>query len=215
MYPIHLIVFRYNRLKAKTIFLDFMVDTNVSTFLIIWRCVHIANMKNDMPINGQIRVSELMVIGPNGEQLGMKNLVDAQTLANYAGLDLVLMSGNAVPAVGKIIDYNKYRYEKQKKQKETLKKQREGNKDIKEYQLSVTIDIHDFNTRKKNALEYLKKGHKIKASIRFKGRQMAHPELGEEVLQRFAAELSEDSIIETAPKLENRNMQMLLAPKSK
>ncbi len=154
-----------------------------------------------------------MVIGPNGEQLGMKNLNDALTLANYAGLDLVLMSGNAIPAIGKIIDYNKYRYEKQKKLKETQKRQREGNKDIKEYQLSVTIDIHDFNTRKKNALEYLIKGHKIKASIRFKGRQMAHPELGEEVLRRFAAELSEESVIEQEPKLENRNMHMLLAPK--
>lgn len=166
-----------------------------------------------MPINGQIRVAELMVIGPNGEQLGMKNLNDALTLANYAGLDLVLMSGNAIPAVGKIIDYNKYRYEKRKKLKETQKRQREYNKDIKEYQLSVTIDIHDFNTRKKNALEYLIKGHKIKASIRFKGRQMAHPELGEEVLRRFAAELSEESVIEQEPKLENRNMHMLLAPK--
>ncbi len=155
----------------------------------------------------------MMVIGPNGEQMGLKKLNDALTLANYAGLDLVLMSGNARPAVGKIMDYNKYRYERTKKLKEAQKKQRETNKNVKEYQLSVTIDIHDFNTRKKNATEYLLKGHKIKASIRFKGRQMAHTELGMEVLMRFADELSDHSIIEQNPKLEGRNMHMLLAPK--
>lgn len=170
-------------------------------------------MKNDVPINGSIKVSELMVIGPNGEQLGIKKIEDALTLAQYAGLDLVLMNGNSIPAVGKIIDYNKYRYEKQKKLKETQKKQRESNKNVKEYQLSVTIDIHDFNTRKKNAAEYLKKGHKIKATIRFKGRQMAHTELGEDVLKRFASELEDVAVVEQQPKLEGRNMNMLLAPK--
>ena len=154
-----------------------------------------------------------MVIGPNGEQMGLKKLVDAKTLANYAGLDLVLMSENTTPAVAKIMDYNKYRYEKQKKLKEQQKKQRENNKDIKEYQLSVTIDIHDFETRRKNAHSYLEKGHKIKASIRFKGRQMAHPELGNDVLLKFANELSDVSEIESKPKLEGRNMFMILAPK--
>ena len=154
-----------------------------------------------------------MVIGPNGEQMGVKNITDALTLANYAGLDLVLMSGNSVPAVAKIMDYNKYRYEKQKKLKETQKKQRENNKEIKEYRLSVNIDIHDFETRKRNASEYLKKGHKVKAFIRFKGREMAHTELGKDVLIRFATELSEISQIEVEPKLEGRNMSLLLAPK--
>ena len=154
-----------------------------------------------------------MVIGPNGEQMGSKKLEDALTLANYAGLDLVLMSGNATPAVAKIMDYNKYRYEKNKKQKEALKKQRENNKAIKEYQLSTTIDIGDFNTRKKNATEYLNKGHKIKATIRFKGRQMAHTEIGKDVLMRFADELSDIADIEQKPSLEGRTMSMLLAPK--
>ncbi len=179
-------------------------------------CMEVSNIakdKNELPINEQIRVNELMVIGPNGEQMGMKNITDALTLANYAGLDLVLMSGNATPAVGKIMDYNKYRYEKAKKLKEAQKRQRENNKDVKEYQLSVTIDIHDFNTRKKNATEYLQKGHKIKATIRFKGRQMAHPELGRDVLLRFANELSDIAEIEAQPKLEGRTMSMLLAPK--
>lgn len=154
-----------------------------------------------------------MVIGPNGEQMGLKKINDALTLANYAGLDLVLMSGNAVPAVGKIIDYNKYRYEKQKKLKETQKKQRESNKDIKEYRLSVTIDIHDFETRKRNALEYLKKGHRIKGYIQFKGRQMAHTELGRDVLLRFANELAEFADVEQHPRQEGRVMSVLLAPK--
>ena len=172
-----------------------------------------AKDKNDMLINDQIRVAELMVIGPNGEQMGVKKLADALTLANYAGLDLVLMSGNAVPAVGKIMDYNKYRYEKQKKLKESQKKQRESNKDVKEYQLSPNIDIHDFNTRKKNAYDYLVKGHKIKVTIRFKGRRIDRPELGREVMIRFADELSDVSSIEAQPKLEGRTMIMLLAPK--
>ncbi len=182
----------------------------------LFNCVEvldIAKDKNDLPINGQIKVDELMVIGPNGEQMGVKQLQDALTLANYAGLDLVLMNGDAVPAVGKIMDYNKYRYERQKKLKESQKKQRESNKDVKEYQLSPTIDIHDFNTRKRNASEYLVKGHKIKVSIRFKGRRIERPELGEEVMMRFAEELSDVAVIESKPVLEGRTMLMLLAPK--
>ena len=154
-----------------------------------------------------------MVIGPNGEQMGTKKLEDALTLANYAGLDLVLMSGNNPQAVGKIMDYNKYRYEKQKKQKEALRTQKAGNKEIKEYQFSVKIDIGDFNTRKKNAEEYLLKGHKIKATLRFKGREMVHTELGKDVLEKFADQLSEISIVESVPKLEGKTMTMILAPK--
>ena len=154
-----------------------------------------------------------MVIGPNGEQMGTKKLADALTIANYAGLDLVLMNSTQGHAVGKIMDYNRYRYERQKKQKEALKKQRENNKEVKEYQLSVNIDVHDFETRRKNAASYLSKGHKIKASLRFKGRQMAHTELGRDVLLRFANELSEVADIESAPELVGRNMTMMLAPK--
>ncbi|MDD2409455.1 MAG: translation initiation factor IF-3 [Bacilli bacterium] len=169
--------------------------------------------KDDLPTNENIKVSELMVIGPNGEQMGTKKLEDALTLANYAGLDLVLMSEHSDHPVGKIMDYNKYRYEKQKKQKEANKNQKFNTKDIKEYQFSVTIDVGDFNTRKKNAEEYLKKGHKIKASLRFKGRQMAHTELGKEVLIKFADSLSESGTIETQPKLDGRTMTMILAPK--
>lgn len=177
--------------------------------------LNIASASKELLINEQIKVSEMMVIGPNGEQMGQKGLNDALTLARYAGLDLVLMSDNGKMAVAKIMDYNKYRYERQKKLKEAQKKQRETNKELKEYRLSVTIDIHDFETRVRNAKDYLIKGHKIKAFIRFKGRQMARPELGKEVLIRFASALEDVSIIETQPKMDGRQMYMLLAPKSK
>ena len=171
------------------------------------------NKENENQVNENIRVSEMMVIGPNGEKLGIKKLNDALTVAGFANLDLVLMSETATPAVAKIMDYNKFKYEKQKKAKDALKKQRETNKEMKEYRLSVVIDVGDFNTRKKNAGEYLKKGHKIKAFIRFKGRQMAKPELGEQVLNRFADELSDISTIEQTAKLEGRQMFLILAPK--
>ena len=111
------------------------------------------------------------------------------------------------------MDYNKYRYERQKKQKEAMKQQREKIKDIKEYQFSVTIDVGDFNTRVRNAESYLIKGHKIKATLRFKGRQMAHTDLGKDVLLRFAETLEEHAIIEKDPKLDGRTMTMILAPK--
>lgn len=154
-----------------------------------------------------------MVIGPNGEQMGIKKIEDALTLANYAGLDLVLMSGDSTPAVGKIMDYNKYRYEKQKKVKEQQKRQRENTKEMKEYRLTAKIDIGDFETRKKNARDYLVKGHKVKGSIRFKGREMAHTEIGADVLNKFASELSDVADIEQKPVLDGRNMSIILAPK--
>lgn len=154
-----------------------------------------------------------MVIGPNGEQMGIKSLKDALTIANFAGLDLVLMNGNSTPAVGKIMDYNKFRYEKQKKAKDAMKKQREANRDLKEYRLSVNIDVHDFETRVKNAKEYLEKGHKVRGFIRFRGREMSHPELGKEVLMRFAEKLSDVSIIDSPVSQDGRNISIILAPK--
>lgn len=154
-----------------------------------------------------------MVIGPNGEQLGTKNINDARTLANYAGFDLVLINPNSNPPVCKIMDYNKYKYENKKRLKENMKKQREANLEMKEYRLSVTIDVHDFNTRIVNAKRYLEKGHKVKASIRFKGRELAHPELGKDVLLRFADTLKDVSDIEQKPTMEGRFMSIIIAPK--
>lgn len=154
-----------------------------------------------------------MVIGPNGEQLGVKSKQDALTLASYAGFDLVLMSDSSNPPVCKIMDYNKFRYEKKKKTKEQQKKQRETMIDIKEYRLSVTIDVHDFDTRVRNARKSLEKGDKVKASIRFKGRQITHPELGRDVLIKFYNELSDIADIELQPKLDGKTMFMQITPK--
>ena len=153
-----------------------------------------------------------MVIGPNGEKLGVKKIADALTLANYAGLDLVLMSSNGMP-VCKVIDYNKFKYEKVKKEKEAKKRQREQNLELKEYRLSVTIDTHDFETKLKNAKSYVEKGHKVKVSVRFKGRQIAHSELGRDVILKFAEALGEVGDIESMPKLEGRSMSLVVAPK--
>ncbi len=172
----------------------------------------IANNKDNL-INEQIRCKEMMVIGPNGEQLGLKSKRDALTLAGAAGFDLVLMNENSNPAVCKIMDYNRFKYEKKKKAKEAMKKQREATVNIKEFRLSVTIDKHDFDTRVNNARKALIKGDKVKASIRFKGRQIAHPELAREVLARFEETLSDVSEAETKPKLEGRVMSMQLTPK--
>lgn len=154
-----------------------------------------------------------MVIGPNGEKLGVKPINDALVLADYAGFDLVLISPRSNPKVCKIMDYNKHKYETKKKQKENIKKQRATNLELKEYRLSVLIDTHDFDTRVRNATKYLEKGHKIKASIRFRGREMAHPELGREVLLRFAKTLADISEVEKPPVLEGRFMSLILMPK--
>ena len=165
-----------------------------------------------MLCNEQINVPQVMVIGPNGEKMGIKPIGDALTIANYAGLDLVLISANSNPAVCKIMDYNKYKYEKAKKAKESRKKQQANNVEMKEYRLSPVIDIGDFETKVRNASKYLVKGHKVKLSIRFKGRQIIHPELGEDVMNRFAEKTSEFAMIEQKAKLEGRNMTMILAP---
>lgn len=164
-------------------------------------------------INEQIRAKEVLVIGPNGEQVGVKPIQDALTLASYAGLDLVLINPNGNPPVCKVMDYNKYRYEKSKKEKEALKKQRASMSELKEYRLSATIDVGDFETKLRNVIKYLQKGDRIKLSIRFKGRQMAHTELGKDVLIRFSDRLVDYATIEQPPKMDGRTMTMLLAPK--
>ena len=173
----------------------------------------IASSKNGLLINEQIRVSQVLVIGPNGEQVGVKSTQDALTLASYAGLDLVLINPNGNPPVCKVMDYNKFKYEKAKKEKAALKKQKAAITETKEFRLSPTIDVGDIETKLKNVTKYLEKGDKIKLSIRFKGRQMAHTDLGKDVLVKFAARLEGIAEIEQQPKLDGRSMTMLLAPK--
>ena len=173
----------------------------------------IAKNNDNMLINDQIKCPQVLVIGPNGEQVGVKPIGDALTLASYAALDLVLISPNANPPVCKVMDYNKFRYEKQKKAKEAMKKQRASMSELKEYRLSPVIDVGDFETKLRNASKYLEKGDRIKLTVRFKGRQMAHTELGKEVLDRFGERVNEIADVEQKPKLEGRQMTMLLVPK--
>ncbi len=173
----------------------------------------IANKKNDLLINEQIKFNQVLVIGPHGEQVGVKNINDAMTLASYAGLDLVLMNPNGDPPVCKVMDYNKFRYEKNKKEKEALKRQKANMSETKEFRLSSVIDIGDFNTRLNQVTKYLKKGDKIKVTIKFKGRQMAHTELGLDVMNRFADSLKDIADVAEKPNLEGRTMTMLLTPK--
>lgn len=165
-----------------------------------------------MPINEQIRAKQMLVIGPNGEQLGIKSKEEALTLASYAGFDLVLINDKAENPVCKLMDYNKFKYEKKKKQKESQKRQKENNAETKEYRLSPNIDVHDFNTKLNNAKKYLEKGHKIKLTIRFRGREMQFTEKGREVLIRFAENLNDVATLDTAPTLDGRNMIAMLSP---
>lgn len=183
-----------------------------SLFCLYLEVFTIAKQNDNVLINEQIKFEEVMVIGPNGEKLGVKKREDALTLANYAGLDLVLMSSNGMP-VCKVIDYNKFKYEKMKREKDAKKKQREQNLELKEYRLSVTIDTHDFETKLKNAKAYIVKGHKVKVSVRFKGRQLAHPELGRDVIVKFAERLDDVASIQEEPKLEGRTVSLVLTPK--
>lgn len=188
----------------------FKVDTILYS-LFLWRCFNIAKEK-DMPINEQIRAKQMLVIGPNGEQLGIKSKDEALTLASYAGFDLVLINDKAENPVCKLMDYNKFKYEKKKKLKESQKKQKENNAETKEYRLSPNIDVHDFNTKMNNARKYLEKGHKIKLSIRFRGREMQFTDKGKEVLLRFADALSSISTLDADPVLDGRNMTAMISP---
>ena len=174
---------------------------------------HIANSKNNLLINEQIKANQVLVIGPNGEQVGVKPIGDALTLASYAGLDLVLINPNGNPPVCKVMDYNKYKYERSKKEKEALKRQKQSMSELKEFRLSPTIDVGDFETKLRNVKKYIEKGDKVRVVIRFKGRQMAHTDIGRDVLLKFADRLSDVAEISEQPKLDGRSMSMLLIQK--
>lgn len=167
--------------------------------------------EQQVQINDEIRDSEVRVIGTDGTQLGIMSSQAALDLAAEAELDLVKIAPQAQPPVCKIMDYGKYRFEQQKKEKEAKKNQRVV--EIKEVRLSLNIDTHDFETKVGHARRFLNDGNKVKASIRFRGREMGHPEHGLEVMRRFAEALSEIANIEKPAKLEGRNMLMFLAAK--
>lgn len=173
------------------------------------RCFRIAI--KELQINGEIRDKEVRVITETGEQLGIMSAAEAQKIANSRNLDLVKIAPQAQPPVCKIMDYGKYRFDQQKREKEAKKNQRIV--EIKEVQLSLSIDTHDLETKIGHAIRFLKAGNKVKVSIRFRGREMVHPERGYEVMENFAAACAEFGVIEKPAKLENRNMLMFLAAK--
>ena len=174
---------------------------------IIWRCTTIS----DLMINEQIRDKEVRVIGEDGEQLGIMSAKDAQKLAQDAELDLVKIAPNATPPVCRIVDYGKFRYEQMRKEKEAKKKQKTI--DIKEIRFSPNIDKNDLNTKINQARKFLTKGDKVKVSVRFRGRELAHMEIGKEILDNFAEELADVAVIEKPAKAEGRSMVMFLAEK--
>jgi len=169
------------------------------------------NSKSSELINENIRFKEVLVIDQNGEQLGVKSRYEALNIAEAAELDLVCVAPNGKPPVCRIMDYGKFRFEQQKKLKEMKKNQKTFS--VKEIQLSPTIDIHDVNTRLKHATKWLSQGDKVKVSVRFKGRQMAHIDIGEKILKDFLAQIEEISVIEKPIKLEGRNLSAIVAPK--
>lgn len=164
-----------------------------------------------MRINEEIRAREVRVIGSDGEQLGIMSGREAQQLAYEKHLDLVEIAPTAKPPVCRIMDYGKYRYEQQKREKESRKKQKTF--DIKEVKLRPGIEEHDFNVKFKNAVRFLEDGDKVKVTIMFRGRELSHPELGEVLLNKMAAQLKEMAVVERQPKLEGKNMILIVAPK--
>ena len=164
-----------------------------------------------MRINEEIRAREVRVITADGEQLGVMSGRAAQQLAVERHLDLVEIAPTAKPPVCKIMDYGKFRYEQQKREKEARKKQKTF--DIKEVKLRPGIEDHDFNVKYKNAVRFLEDGDKVKVTIMFRGHELSHPELGEVLLNRMAQQLKEIAVVERVPKLEGKNMIMIVAPK--
>ncbi len=176
----------------------------------LWRCFTIASVNHE--INEEIIDKEIRVIGDDGEQLGIMSAEAALKIAEEKELDLVKISPMAKPPVCKIMDYGKFRFEQSKREKEAKKNQRVM--EVKEIRMSPGIGENDLNTKLKSALKFLADGDRVKVSIRFRGREMAHTHLGEVILRDFAAKCGEIANLDKPPKLEGRNMSMFLSPKS-
>ena len=168
--------------------------------------------KLDHQLNEEIRDKEVRLIGEDGAQLGIMSGEQANAMAEEHGLDLVKISPNAVPPVCKIMDYSKFRFDQKKREKEAKKNQKVV--EIKEIRMSPSIDTNDFNTKVKNAQKFLKDGNRVKVSVRFRGREMAHTNIGEKLLLDFAEACAELASMEKNPKLDGRFMAMFLAPKN-
>ena len=175
----------------------------------LWRWATIAN--TDHQINEEIRDKEVRLIGVDGEQLGIMSSEEALRIATEQEYDLVKIAPGSNPPVCRIMDYGKYRFEQTKKEKEAKKNQRVI--EIKEIRMSPSIDTNDFNTKLKNGQKFLAEGNRLKVSIRFRGREMAHTEIGGVILRDFADKCADIANLDKAPKLEGRNMSMFLSPK--
>ena len=164
----------------------------------------------ELSINEEIKLKEVRVVSDNGEQLGVMSSSAALDKAYAMGLDLVLIAPTAVPPVCRIMDYGKYRYERDKKEKEAKKKQQTI--ETKEVQLSCRIDTHDFNTKANNAIRFLKGGDKVRVVISFRGREMAHTDVGVELISKFVEVCSEFGTTDKAPTLDGRKMSVIISP---
>ena len=162
-------------------------------------------------LNEEIRDKELRLIGNGGDQLGIMSAEEALRIADEQGLDLVKISPTANPPVCKLMDYGKYRFEQSKREKEARKNQHVV--EIKEIRMSPGIDVGDFNVKLKNAQKFLADGDRVKVSVRFRGREMAHTDIGKKLLDRFAEQCAEVANVDKGAKLEGRNMSMFLSPK--
>ena len=184
-----------------------MCNSFLFYFIVYWEGKKIS----DLMVNEQIRDRDVRVIGENGEQLGIMPSREAMRLAEEAGLDLVKIAPTAKPPVCKIVDYGKFRYEQTRKEKEAKKKQRII--DVKETRLSPNIDKNDLNTKVNAARKFLTKGDKVKMTLRFRGREMAHMANSKHILDDVAQQLSDIAVVEKAPKVEGRSMTMFLTEK--
>ncbi len=174
--------------------------------------VEVFYIKQELPINDQIRAKEVQVIGENGEKLGVLSFRDAIDMAEERKLDLVLVSPNVKPPVCRIMNYGKYKFEQTKKEKEAKKKQKVL--EIKEIRITPNIEEHDFGFKSKNARKFLESGNKLKITVRFKGREINNSKMGEDVLNKFIEELSDISVVEKKAKLEGKSMFIMLAKKA-
>ena len=175
--------------------------------ILLWRCTAIS----DFFINEQIRDREVRLIGEDGAQMGVMSIKDAMRLAREADLELVKIAPNAKPPVCKIVDYGKFRYEQMRREKEAKKKQKVT--EVKEIRLSPNIDMNDLNTKANMAKKFLTKGDKVKVSLRFRGREMAHVNVGKQILDSFYEKLDDIAVVDKPAKLEGRSMVMFLTEK--
>lgn len=168
------------------------------------------NIAKEHKVNEQIRVRQIRLIGGEGEQIGIIDTRDAMQMAREKGLDLVMVSPQAVPPVCRLLDYGRFRYEQQQNEKENRKRAR--GQEVKAIKFRVKIDDHDFKTKTGHVRRFLEEGHKVKVTIMFRGREQSRPELGFRLLQRLADDITEYGYVETSAKQDGRNMTMVVAP---